>query len=86
MWALSATPTAHLTSMLQRTHFEIAQETPKVLSEHKKLERRKRNRRNRKHKRNIIMVEKNNEFDQHVSKKQNSRSNSETAQIMGIVF
>ena len=32
------------------------------------------------------MVEKNNEFDEHVAKKQNQIQNTETAQLMGIVF
>ena len=57
---MSATPTAHLSSMLQRTHFELVQEDPSLLSDHKKHERRRRSKRNKKHKRNIrpILIEK----------------------------
>ena len=60
LWAMSATPTAHLSSMLQRTHFELVQEDPSLLSDHKKHERRRRSKRNKKHKRNTrpILIEK----------------------------
>ena len=46
--------------MLQRTHFELVQEDPSLLSDHKKHERRRRSKRNKKHKRNTrpILIEK----------------------------
>ena len=78
--------------MLQRTHFELVRETPQVLSDHKKLERKKRNRRNRKHKRNIvpIVVDRNKEQDEPIEKKiarktvKNTVTYSEIATITGM--
>ena len=55
LWNVSPTPTAHLTSMLQRVHFELVPTSDEVLNEHKremkaqkKSKRRSRRRRNRK--------------------------------------
>ena len=36
LWNVSPTPTAHLTSMLQRVHFELVPTTDDVLTQHKK--------------------------------------------------
>ena len=68
LWSMSATPTAHLSAMLQRTHFELVIENPDILSKHKKRERRtkKRNRRKSKRTATSIVVNKYNEDDEKV--------------------
>ena len=70
---MSATPTAHLSAMLQRTHFELVIEDPDVLSKHKKRARRskKRNRRKSKRTATSIIVNKYNEDDEKVRLTQN---------------
>ncbi|CAG5111465.1 Oidioi.mRNA.OKI2018_I69.chr2.g5772.t1.cds [Oikopleura dioica] len=59
LWNVSPTPTAHLTSMLQRVHFELVPTTDDVLTQHKKevkaqkkaaRKSRRKSRRNRKSK------------------------------------
>ena len=69
LWTMSATPTAHLSAMLQRTHFELVIEDPEVLSKHKKRARRSkklRNRRKTKRTATSIIVNKYNEDDEKV--------------------
>ena len=70
LWSMSATPTAHLSAMLQRTHFELVIEDPEVLSKHKKRARRSKKLRNRRTKTKrtatSIIVNKYNEDDEKV--------------------